>query len=288
MPYIYLVVSVFMNASSSIFGKFFSKKNEDKIDSNAFYNFLQLSSVCFLWAILYILDFSFEITVLWYAVLFAAFYTACNIGIIYALKYGPATLTSLFTGLSLIVTTIWGFIFWDAEFKITVAIGLVLVICSIILCLYSKKKAEKPFSWKWLFFALMALMGNAGCSIVQRTQQMQFQGEHGNMLMLFATFFSMLFCFTLYIKSNKQDTPIMIKNSFVFPVAAGVCNVILNVCVMLMALTTLSSSLIYPVIGVGGLAVVTLFSLFLFKEKMYWWQWLGFAIGIIAIGLLSF
>ena len=68
---------------------------------------------------------------------------------------------------------------------------------------------------------------------------------------------------------------------------AGICNLILNVFVMLMAVTDLSPSLIYPVIGVGGLAVITVFSLLVFKEKMRWWQWLGVAVGAIAVLLLS-
>lgn len=69
--------------------------------------------------------------------------------------------------------------------------------------------------------------------------------------------------------------------------SAGACNVVLNLFVMLMALSTLSPSLIYPVIGVGGLVVVTVFSLVAFKEKMYWRQWLGVGIGVAAIGILS-
>lgn len=70
------------------------------------------------WGILYAFDFSFDASVLIYSALFAFCYTICNVGIISALKYGPVTLTSLLIGLSLIVTTIWGFIFWDAKVTI--------------------------------------------------------------------------------------------------------------------------------------------------------------------------
>ena len=97
-----------MNASSSVIGKIFNKKYEEQRGSSAVYNFLQLISVFSCWAILYAFDFSFEIKVIGYSVLFALCYTACNIGFINALKYGPAMLTSLFVGLSLILTTILG------------------------------------------------------------------------------------------------------------------------------------------------------------------------------------
>ena len=48
MPYIYLLVSVFMGASSSVFGKFFGRKNEGVKDATKLYNFLQLSIPSFL------------------------------------------------------------------------------------------------------------------------------------------------------------------------------------------------------------------------------------------------
>lgn len=287
MPYIYLIISVFMSAASSVFGQLFNRQNEGKKDTSAFYNFLLLTSVCIGWGIMYVFDFSFDISVLLYSLSFAVCYTVCNMGVINALKYGPTTLTSVFVGLSLILTTVWGFIFWDAKITAVVLVGLALVVIAIYLCLYTNNKEEKAFSWKWLFFVLLAFFGNAGCTIVQRTQQVRFHGQHGKMLMLFATLFSAIACSVLYLRSDRSDTVKMLKQSWWAPVCAGVCNVILNAFVMLMALTTLSPSLIYPVIGVGGLGVVTLFSLLVLKEKMHWWQWLGLGIAMVAIWLLS-
>jgi drug/metabolite transporter (DMT)-like permease len=276
-----------MSASSSVFGKLYNQKEKDATDAGALYNFLQLSTVFLGWGVLFLINFSFEPTVLLYSLLFALSYTVCNIGIIYALKYGPAVLTSLFVGLALIVTTVWGFFFWDATPNLLVIIGLILVVIAIYLCLGVDKKEERTFSWKWLFFALFALAGNAGCSIVQRTQQVQFEGAHGNMLMFFATGISALSCLVIYLRSNKKDTVSIIKKAGWIPVAAGLCNLVLNLFVMLMATSTLSPSLIYPSIAVGGLMIVTLFSLFCFKDKLTKKQWVGIAIGAIAVGLLS-
>lgn len=287
MPYVYLLVSVFMGASSSVFGKFFGKKNEGVKDATKLYNFLQLTSVFSIWFILYTFNFSFEVCVLPYCLLFAACFTVCNVGIINALKHGPTTLTALFNSLSLIVTTIWGFLFWETEVSLIVLTGLALVTIAIYLCLYTGKKEDKKFSWKWLLFVLMAFLGNAGCSIVQRTQQIQFSGQHKYMLMTFATLLSATACFVIYLCGDKTNSKEILKKSWYFPVTAGICNVVLNLFVMLLATSPLSPSLIYPVIGVGGLMVVTLVSLFVFKEKLKWQQWLGIVIGAIATVLLS-
>ena len=133
----------------------------------------------------------------------------------------------------------------------------------------------------------MAFFGNAGCSIVQRTQQMQFNGQHKYMLMTFATLLSAIACFVIYLRGDKTNSKDILKRSWHFPILAGACNVVLNLFVMLLATSFLSPSLIYPVIGVGGLMIVTLVSLFVFKEKLKWQQWLGIAIGTIATVLLS-
>ena len=287
MPYLYLIISVFMIASASVFVKIFNKQHEGEKDFSKLYNFIMLAFVFATWALLFAFDFSFNLNVLPYALLFAICYTVCNIGVINSLKHGPATLTSLFTTLSLIVSTIWGFFFWNSEPTPIVIVGLIIVVVAIYLCLYTGKKSEKKISVKWLIFVLMAFFGNAGCTIVQRTQQMNFNGQHGNMLMAFATFFSLIASAVMFFIGNKDDSKTAIKKSLYLPAIAGVCNVALNFFVILLATSSLSPSLIYPVLGVGGLAVVSLFSVFAFKEKLLWQQWLGMFLGAVATVLLS-
>lgn len=276
-----------MSASTSVFGKIFNIKNSGKRDTSTLYTFSLMISVFLGWSILYATDVSFDAGVLLYSALFAICYLTCNIGIINAIQFGPTAITSLLINLSLIVTTIWGFIFWDASFSPTILIGLILVVVAIVLCLYSKEKDKKAISLKWLIYVSLAFFGNAGCTIVQRTQQMRYNGQHGNMLMLFATGACVIAYVILYLRSDKRDTKSILKASWWVPLCAGICNVTLNVLVMLLAGTDLSPSLIYPVIGVGGLAVVTVFSLLVFKEKMRWWQWIGIAAGATAVVLLS-
>ena len=79
----------------------------------------------------------------------------------------------------------------------------------------------------------------------------------------------------------------MLKKSWWVPIVTGATNVGLNVFVMLLANSAISPSLVYPTIGVGSLCVVTLFSLFVFKDRMRWWQWVGVAVGMLAVVLLS-
>lgn len=287
MPYLYLTLAVITCSSSSVCGKLFHRQVGKRRDSGIFYNFMLVISVFVGWGVLFATAPSFDAGVLLYSALFATCYAACQFGTIQALRHGPATLTALFNSLSLILTAIWGLIFWGADLTVFVVVGLLLVICSVTLCVYSKGTEEKPISPKWLFYVTLAFSGNAGCSIVQRTQQMQYAGQHGNLLMLFATGFCAIFYLLIFLKSDRSDAKVMLKRSGWIPVCAGVCNLILNLMAILMASTDLSPSLIYPLIGVGGLSIVTVFSLVVFKEKMSRRQWLGVAVGAVAVVLLS-
>ena len=288
MPYLYLSLTVLTCASASIFGKMFQSKSGTLRACDTFYNFFLLLAATVFWGVLYLIDFSFNAHVLWYAVLFSLFFVSYTVGLISALRYGSATLTTLLVSLSLLVTTVWGFFFWKAPFTLFVAVGLVFVVLAIVLCLYTKgEKKGQGVSPKWLFFVVLAFLGNAGCAIVQRTQQMHDAGRYGNMLMFFALFFSSLAFLFVYLKSDRTDTKAMCKTSLWMPIGAGLCNVLQNLLVILLASSALSPSLIYPTIGVGSLAVVTLFSLLVFKEKMRPWQWVGIGFGAAATILLS-
>lgn len=285
MDYFYLICSVFCSAASGVFGTYFNRKVTDKKDTSQIYNVLLLATVAIGWLVLFFTDFSFDIKVLPYSALFAFFYATCNIALIQALKCGPVSLTSLILNLSMILTTIWGFFFWDAPFTLPVAAGLILVIISLILCIYTKENST--VSPKWLFFVFLTFISNAGCSITQRTQQMKFDGQHGKMLMAFATLLSLVICVFIYLRSDKSDSSFVLKKAGVFPVVAALCNVGLNMITIILATSEISPSLIYPVIGVGGLAVTLLFSQLAFKEKLRISQWFGIVAGAIATVLLS-
>lgn len=287
MPYLFLTGAVAGVASTGIFGSFYNRKNEGRKGAAALYSLLQMLSMCLCWAVIFALDPGFHLKVLVYALLFGGFYTLCAVGLINALKYGPVALTSLILQLSLIGVTIWGFLFWNSEITPLVVSGLVLVAISLGLCLYTGKRGDKKIDWKWLIFALLMFVGNAGCSIVQKTQQTAFEGKYGSLLMLAATGFSCLVCFAGYMGSDKTDTRIILRGSWYYPIFSGISGAALNLFVILLATSELSPSLVYPTIAVGGLAVTTVFSSFVFKEKLKWQQWLGIAFGAVAAVLLS-
>lgn len=291
MDYLYLICTVFLSSTSSLFGGFYNRKTTGKRDSSPLYNLILCSAAFLGWVILY-LSFgpSFDARVLLYSAGFGLSYAACMFGLTNALRTGPVAMTSLMLQLALIATTVWGFFFWDTKFSLTTGIGLVLVIISLWLCLNSGKEAkvnETKVSLKWLFFAFVAFLGNSGCAIIQKTQQLHFDGKHGNLMMMCAIFFAVIFSLIVYLKSDKTDSREIARAYSGFPIAAGLCNVVHNLIVIILATSDIEPSIVYPVISVGGLSVTSIFSIIVFKEKLKWWQWVGIAVGAAAVVLLS-
>lgn len=306
MPYFYLIGAVSASATTNLFNAFFARKNQNVANSSGFYSLFYAAFAFLSWLILFLIEPSFDWGTVWYAVGFAIFYVMGVSGYALAYKSGPIMLTSLFVSLSLIGVTVWGFFFWGDDFTYLVAIGLALVITAVTLCLYkgkthplikeyaqktqeqSKSKDNAPkISIKWILFVLLSFVGNAGCTIVQRTQQTAQQGQHGNLLMLLATgLATIVFAMIYFIKDASAFKRILGKTGHI-PMFAGVSNFLLNVFVILMASTALSPSLIYPVMSIGSLSIVTIASIFFFKERMKWWQWLGVVFGAAAVVILS-
>ena len=287
MPYLYLVIATFCVCTTGLFGGLYNQKTEGKRDPAPLYNLLIIAVVLIGWWVMYFCNFSFEVKVFPYAVGFGVCYAVASIFTMLALRTGPITLTSLFLQMSLIAVTIWGLFFWNGKTTPLVIVGLILVVVAITLCLWKGNKEEKGFSLKWLLYAFLAFATNAGCTIIQRTEQIVFQEQHVVMMMAFSMIIAFATCLVLYLKGDKTDSVAIIKKGGIYPVLTAAFNIVLNVCVIALGNSVLSPSLVYPTLAIGGLGLTTLFSVFLFKEKLKWWQWVGFGVGVVAIAILS-
>ena len=287
MGYLYLISAVLSMGASSLLGTAYSRRTADRKNAVSLYNLMLVITVLVFWAILWLRDFSFEAGVLWYSLGFGVSYAAATVGFIFALACGPTALTGLFMQLSLIATTVWGLFFWNSRLTLFVFIGLALAVVSLVLCLYQKSSKGERITAKWLIFALIAFLGNTGCTVVQRTQQMVYSGAHGNMMMFFGILCALVVCIALYVKQPAEAPVAIAKKSGFFPILAGVFNGLQHLLILLLATTSLDPSLIYPVLAIGYLAVTSIGAKLLFGEKLSLKQWIGIGVGAAAVALLS-
>lgn len=137
--YLLLIVNMLIKTMMTLFCKVYSKNTQQYKGASSLFNLIQISVILLTWGILYFTNYSFEASVLWYALLFGVLYFFGNIGYMLAIKNGPLFLSNLFLNLSSVSLVIWGFFFWNAKVNALVIIALVLVVLSVFLCMYKKK-----------------------------------------------------------------------------------------------------------------------------------------------------
>lgn len=288
MEYLILATATLFMSFSGIGATFYNRRNSGRKGTAEIYNLITLGAVFICWLIKFLTNPVLDAAVLLYSLIFTVGYTTAMISSVCAYREGPIMLSSLIMQLSLISTTIWGFFFWDSELSIPVIVGLLLVVVALFLCLYNGKQSDgekKKINAKWLIYITLFFVGNSVGTITQRTQQIDFDSNYGDFFMTCAVAVSFLVCLIVYLKSDRSDSGKILKSSFYVPLLAGSFNFLQNLFVIILA-TLLSANIVYPVLMIGSLAITSIFSIFIFKDKMRWWQWLGVAVGAVAIALL--
>jgi len=291
MPYLYLACAMICSAALNLLGTRFNRKNAARPNASSVYNILVACSAALTWTVITLMNPSFDPAVLLYSAGYGVCFTMAICGLIGALKHGPVPLTAFAKQLSLICVSLWGFLFWRVKITSFTVIGLLLLAVSLYLCFFAKEKyVQNPprrVTGRWVLYVLVLIAGNAGCSIIQKYQQMAFDGQYGNAMMLAASVLSVGLCALL---SRKNPTPRwreIVRDSWYYPAAAGLSSALMNLFVILLASTTLSPSVIYPGQATGGFILTTLISVIFMGEKIRLREGIGLSIGAAALVFLS-
>ena len=288
MDYLYLFLAMVFSALITVSGRLYNNINRQRTHVTRLYSLLTSSFAAAGMLVIWLTDFSFDMGVLPFSVLYGAGYTCFTVGMLGAIESDSTSLTALVKQVALVGVSFWGYFFWDTQFTALSVAGIVVLLISLALCLLTKEqKKDSHHLGKWLFYALLITVGNAGCGIIQRYQQMTFQYQHKNMLMFFGYLFAACFCFLFALKEDKKNWKAAAKQSWLFPALSGSSSALSNVFILLLVKCQMSPVILYPGIAVGGLILTTLIAFFGFREKLRPQQWAGLALGAVALVLLN-
>lgn len=226
--------------------------------------------------------------VLPYSAGFAVSYFAAIAGQFLALRYGPLSLTSLIGSYSLLLPTLYGLIFLHDDISPLFFPGLALLALSLLL-IYLKRNREKSvtaISSKWIVFLVIGFVGNGMCSVVQKMQQNSMNGQFKNELMVYALLMIAVLMLLSGRIAERGQLRTTLKEGWKFAIPCGLCNGVVNLLTMVLA-GRMAASVEFPILSAGSLVVTFLFSVFLYREKLSLRQWIGAAVGVASIVLLS-
>lgn len=203
---------------------------------------------------------------------------------ILAIKNGSLALTALIVSYSLMIPTIFGIVFFDEALRVTIVIGIILLLISLFL-INAIKGIAKPTK-KWTIFAAIAFFSNGMCSIFQKLHQLKFMGEFTMEFMLTAMFIVLILNTVGFIILKRKNRFPVFKEYLPFSVGCGLSNAVSNILVLLL-ISKLSISLMFPLISVGSILITFIFSKLLFREQFGKIQIAGFCIGLVSLLFLN-
>ena len=201
-----------------------------------------------------------------------------------ALKYGPMSITSLISSIALVVPTLFGIIVLNDPIGPLKYIGILFLVFALVM-INLKKEDDKRFSPKWIIFATLLFFSNGLISIIQKVQQMAFDGEYKNEFMLCAFFivFVLFFVMGLRVQGDKKK---MLCECVKYAAPVGLANGLGNFLVLVLT-AVLPTAILFPAISAVSMVLTFILALIVFREKLSKAQTIGYISGVISVVLLN-
>lgn len=234
------------------------------------------------------------------------FLTACGFGaltliqscfMLRAYDSGSFAYTSVIVSLSTIIPAFSGAIFWNETLYPAQIAGIVLLVLCFALCV-GKDKEKKQMSVKWLACVFLAFLSTGFIGVMQKVHQSSAYADELNGFLIISFLISALaagICAVIALKrknteqndnTDGEEKPAKGVGYFLPIVLSGV-GVALNNVINLYLSGKVDSAVFFPVVNGGGLILVTLCAVVLYREKLSVKQWAGIIVGIISVVLLS-
>lgn len=199
-----------------------------------------------------------------------------------------ASVTSVASKMSLVITVLFGILYFHDDVTPIKIVGIVLAIASVLFITQINTKEIKP---KFIFLPIILFMGGGFIDIsLNYNQQVHLKGGESGLfsITIFSTAFFIGLILLIY-KLIKGQEKITFKN-----IVGGIILGIVNWFTIFLLLLTLKnpmwkgdSSTVYTIVNIGILLVVIICGVLIFKEKLNKKQWVGVLLALAAIVLIS-
>ena len=281
MQYLTLIITIVIMSSQNILIKQYNVKSRNR-------NSFLFSAVSSLFAMLFFMissgsDLRFTPQFVPYSVGFAAAYALALVGQNLAIASGPLSISSLVNSYSLIIPTFYGILFLKESLKPTAYVGIALLLISLYFINIKKESAR--FSAKWVVCLIIGFIGNGMCSTIQKMQQLACGGAYKNEFMIVALGIVFVIL-TVIVLVSKADIKSHLKECSIFATLTGIANGATNLLVMVLT-ALLPTAVLFPSISAGGIIIMFIISLFVYKEKISRQQMVGYIMGVTSVILLN-
>ncbi len=224
------------------------------------------------------------------------FIGAFLLGLLFIFVFNVMALTSQINGLSVasvsskmsvVIPIVFGFVVYNESAGILKIIGILMALVAVYLT--SIKNSKDSFDKKHLIYPLLVFFGSGCIDTSLKYVETTYVGDEG-VPIFSATIFAFAFVFGisfLVLQKLKGKFTFQWKN-ILGGIMLGIPNYY-SIVYLLKALKTdgLESSTLFTLNNVGIVILSTFFGLLLFKEKLFFKNWIGIALALISIALVA-
>lgn len=195
------------------------------------------------------------------------------------------TVTSLSSKLSVVLPTLAGVVLFSEKLNFVATMGIVLALVALVLVVGGKNATNKDIKINWLLPVLIFFGTGTGDILMKLTEQQNSSDDMGFMI-AFIYFIAMLFGFLVVAFDLIRSKSKWQWKNAIGGITLGVINFFSTFCVY-NAMRCFDNVVLFPVYNIGVVCLTALTGWLLFKEKLTWKNYLGLAIAIIAVILIT-
>ena len=195
------------------------------------------------------------------------------------------TVTSLSSKLSVVLPTLAGVVLFHERLNGVATIGIVLALVALALVVYKKEPSTKTNKISWLL-PIFIFFGTGTGDILMKFTEQQNQTGYLDFMIAFIYFIALLFGILIVAYDLIRGRSKWQWKNALGGIGLGVINYFSTFCVY-HAMRCFDNVVLFPIYNIGVVSLTALTGWLLFKEKLTWKNYLGLAIAIIAVILIT-
>ena len=196
------------------------------------------------------------------------------------------TITSLSSKLSVVLPTLAGVVLFNEKLNFVATMGIVLALVALVLVVGGgKRDAINRVSTNRLL-PIFIFFGTGTGDILMKLTEQQNTGDNMSFMIAFIYFIAMLFGILIVAYDLIRGKSKWQWKNAIGGIGLGVINFFSTFCVY-HAMRCFDNVVLFPIYNIGVVSLTALTGWLLFKEKLTWKNYLGLAIAIIAVILIT-
>ena len=196
------------------------------------------------------------------------------------------TVTSLSSKLSVVLPTMAGVLLFQETLGWQVAIGIILALVALVLVVGGgNQSVDNNKRTRWLL-PILIFFGTGTGDILMKLNEQRNHADDMSFMIAFIYLISMVFGVVLVSYELIRGKSKWQNKSIVGGIALGVIN-FFSTYFIFHAMRCFDNVMLFPIYNIGVVSLTALIGWLLFKEKLTWKNYLGLAIALIAVVLIS-